>query len=115
LFNPGVKTLAKSKTDHIREFIAKNPTATGKQAAEALKKHGISAQYFYTIKSNLSKPKKRGKKKAAAKVVQRRVRKTTTDLNFDDLQAVAEFAGKIGGLDKLSDAVTALRKFQLAD
>lgn len=107
--------MAKSKTDHIREFIAKNPTATGKQAAEALKKYGISAQYFYTIKSNLAKPKKAGKKKKSAgrKKVQRPVRKATTSLSFDELSSVAEFASGFGGLDKLSDAITALRKFQM--
>ena len=102
--------MPKSKTDHIRDFLAKNPNASGKEAAEALKKYGISAQYFYTIKSNLSKPKggakagkkKRGRKSASGGVkVQRAVRRTSTDLSFDDVQSVATFAANFGGLDKL--------------
>ena len=109
--------MAKSKTDIIKEYLAANPGAKGKQAEADLKKHGITAQYFSVIKSSLSKgkkpAKKRVKKKAGKKKVVRRKIGTAVDISVDDLQAAAEFAAKFGGLDKLAAAVTALRQFQV--
>lgn len=105
--------MAKSKTDLIKEYLASNPEAKGKEAEAALKKHGITAQYFYVVKSNLSRGKKRVKKKAAKKKVVRRKVGSAIDVSVDELQAAAEFAAKFGGLDKLSAAVTALRQFQV--
>ncbi|MCR9198573.1 MAG: hypothetical protein NXI04_08020 [Planctomycetaceae bacterium] len=109
--------MAKSKTDIIKEYLAANPEAKGKDAAAALKKHGITAQYFYVIKSNLSKgkkpAKKRVKKKAAKKKVVRRKIGSAVEVSVEELQTAAEFAARFGGLDKLSAAITALRQFQV--
>lgn len=109
--------MAKTKTDIIKEYLAANPDAKGKEAEAALKKHGINAQYFYVIKSSLSKgkkpAKKRVKKKAAKKKVVRRKIGSATEVSVEDLQTAADFAAKFGGLDKLSSAVTALRQFQV--
>ena len=103
--------MAKSKTDLIRDYLAKNPKATGKQAADALKKHGISAQYFYTIKSNLSRRTKIGGAKSTK--VRRRRPGSGPATTVEELQAVADFAREIGGLEKLHQAVNALRQFQV--
>jgi len=106
--------MAKSKTDIIKEYLEKNPNAKGKEAEAALKKHGITAQYFYTIQSSLSNRKKRaGKKKAGRKVVRRKVRIGSPALSVEELQNVATFAAEFGGLDKLSAAITSLRQFQV--
>lgn len=110
--------MATSKTDIIREFLQTNPNATGRQAEDSLKKHGISAQYFYTVKSGLLKrqgaaKKKRGRKKAAGTTVRRKIRRASTPATLEELQSVADFAKNFGGLDKLSGAVDALRQFQI--
>lgn len=107
----------KSKTDIIRDYLADKPDATGSQAAEDLKKHGISAQYFYTIKSNLARRQKIGgaKTKTAAKSVRRRRPGAGPQATVEELQAVATFARDFGGLEKLSGAVAALRQFQMLD
>lgn len=110
--------MAPSKTDIIREFLAEHPNATGKEAEAALKKHGIKAQYFYTIKSNLLKrqggtKKKRAKKKAVGTTVRRKIRRTAPPPTLEDLQTVADFANEFGGLDKLSAAVETLWQFQM--
>lgn len=107
--------MAKSKTELIREFLEKNPTASGKEAEAALKKHGISAQYFYTIKSSLANRKKRAKKTPGRKVVRKKVRVGSPTLTVDELQEAASFAARFGGLDKLSAAITALRQFQVGE
>lgn len=107
--------MAKSKTDLIKEFLEKNPEAKGKEAEAALKKHGISAQYFYTIKSMLSNRKKRGNKKPAnKKVVRRRVGLPASDVTVEELQKVASIATEFGGLDKLAAAITTLKQMQLS-
>lgn len=115
--------MAKTKTALIAEFIEQNPNATGKEAAAALGKHGISAQYFYTIKSNLAKRdgkptggrKKKKKKVGGGKqVVRRKITASASDLSVEDLQSAATFAADFGGLDKLGAAVNALRQFQVS-
>lgn len=107
--------MAKSKTDIIKEYLEKNPNAKGKEAEAALKKHGINAQYFYTIKSSLTNRKKRAKKKAGRKVVRKKVRIGSPTLTVEELQNVASFAAQFGGLDKLSAAITSLRQFQVGE
>lgn len=112
--------MAKSKTDLIKEFLAKNPDAKGKEAEEALKKHGINAQYFYTIKSTLSRgkhatKKKRVKKKAGKKkVVRRKIGSAPVDVTVEELQKVATIAAEFGGLEKLSAAIKTLKQMQLS-
>lgn len=114
--------MAKTKTALIAEFIEQHPHATGKEAAAALGKHGISAQYFYTIKSNLAKREngdskpttKKKKKKGGKKVVRRKISSSASDLSVEELQSAASFAADFGGLDKLGAAVTALRQFQVS-
>lgn len=111
--------MAKSKTDLIKEFLAKNPNAKGKEAEEALKKHGINAQYFYTIKSTLSRgkgpAKKRVKKKAGKKkVVRRKIGSAPVNVTVEELQKVAGIAAEFGGLDKLSAAIHTLKQMQLS-
>lgn len=111
--------MAKSKTDLIKEFLAKNPDAKGKEAEEALKKHGINAQYFYTIKSSLSRgktaKKKRVKRKAGKKkVVRRRIGSNPVDVTVEELQKVATIAAEFGGLEKLSAAIKMLKQMQLS-
>lgn len=106
--------MATSRTDIIKEYLEKNPNATGKEAEAALRKHGINAQYFYTIKSSLSHRRKRGgRKKAGRKVVRKKVRIGSPVLSVEELQTVATFAAEFGGLDKLNAAITALRQFQV--
>ena len=100
----------KSKTDLIREFLAANPGATGKEAGAALKKHGISTQYFYTIKSNLARRQKIG---GAPKSVRRPRPVAGAQPTLQELQSVADFARDLGGLDKLNSAVSALRQVQM--
>lgn len=109
---------AKSKTAIIKEYLEKYPDAKGKQAEGALKKYDISAQYFYTIKSNLQKKEsgadgRKPRKKAAGKKVRRRIRRAAEAPTFEELQSVASFAKEFGGLDKLIGAAEALRQFQM--
>ena len=104
------KTDGKSKTDLIREFLAANPNATGKEAGEALNKHGISTQYFYTIKSNLARRQKIG---GVSRSVRRPLPGSGPQPTLQELQSVADFARDIGGLDKLNSAVSALRQVQM--
>jgi len=103
--------MAKSKTDIIKDYLANNPKASGKEAAEALKKHGITAQYFYVIKSKLAGPKKKAvKKKVAKKKSAKKVGKASQAVTLTD---VAELAKRAGGLDKLAEMVEQLKAFQV--
>lgn len=110
--------MAKSKTAIIKEYLQEHPDATGKTAEQDLKKFGINAQYFSSIKSTSQSgkkgtKKKRAKKKSLRSSVKRKIPRSAAAPSLEDLQTVAEFAIDFGGLEKLSAAVETLRRFQM--
>lgn len=96
------KSAKPGKAAIIRDYLAKNPSHTWKDAEEALKKHGITSAYFAMTKSN-AKKKAGPKKKAKA---------TTGTKKSASIDAVA-FARASGGIDKAIAALEELKKMQV--
>jgi len=116
-----------NKTQAIKDYLAKNPDAVPKAAAEELQKKGVdvSAQYVSVVKHKVKKeagiaaeqqaPKKpvvkkkvRRKKKAAPK------KKAASDqISLSALKEAKKLAERLGGIEQAKEAISALA--QLTD
>jgi hypothetical protein len=96
-----------NKTQVIKNFLAQNPGAMPKDLSDVLRAQGIdvSPGYVSTIKSNLSKKrKKRGpaKEAAAPKAVEH------ADVPFESLRKAKDMVRQLGGVAKAKEALNAL-------
>ena len=120
-----------SKTACIEELWLEYPSATADQIREMAAQYTIQVnnKFVRNVKYQLQKkgevpspkvmqPKKLRDRQARTRVVDRlaekkpvrtAVKNAIEDLTVDDIQTVAEIAAKIGGLDKLSLAIDAIK------
>lgn len=92
-----------SKTQLIKEALAKTPNASPIEVAESLKKSGVTAQYVSTVKFNMNK---KGKKAVAKKTV----RKAEQKFTLSELVKASRLAEELGGIDKAQELLNAIRK-----
>lgn len=120
-----------SKTKCLEELWLEYPSATPDQIREIAAQYAIQInnKFVRNVKYQLQKkgelpspkvmqPKKLRDRQARTRVVDRlaekkpvrtAVKNAIDDLTVDDIQTVAEIAAKIGGLDKLSLAIDAIK------
>lgn len=85
----------KTKTDYIREALAKWPELSTTEIAKKLEAHGISMAYVSSIKSmDAKKAKKKRRRQASPKSRSRRV------VSMTALRKAKEFAAEAGGLNQ---------------
>lgn len=83
-----------TKTQRIRDYVAKHPEKTAKEVAEALKEYEISAQYVY---STLYKSRMANQGGSNANTIER-------------LKAAKDFADLCGGMDNAIEILGALKE-----
>lgn len=86
------KVDGKSRAQHVRDYLAEHPDENWSKAEASLKKLGITSTMFSSVKSKIRRPPGKGGGR----------------VTVETLHEVKEFAAKIGGLNKLRDAVIAL-------
>lgn len=122
-----------NRTQAIKDYLAQNPDAMPKAAAEELQKQGVdvNAQHISTVKHTLKKetgtataqqaPKKRAskkkgrrKKKVAAKKKAAPKKKADDDkISLSALKEAKKLATTLGGIEEAKQAISALA--QLTD
>jgi hypothetical protein len=115
------KKAGKSGSQHIREYLAKNPTATPNQIIEALANKGVkvSSGLVSNVKYT-SGPTVKGKKKAAPKnAVQKWAPKKkaapkrgAAALTVEDLLEAKKLADELGGIAEARKALDTLEKLK---
>lgn len=113
--NRGVKLLmakkkraGKSKSQHIRDYLAANPGATPNQIKDGLAKQGVkvstglASNVKYTSGTGAKKKKKPG----------RRGRPKATPLSAQNLLDAKKLADDLGGIGEARKALDALEKLQ---
>lgn len=108
------KKRSTNKSQAIRDYLAKKPSATASEVVPELKKKGITVTpgLVSNIKST-SGPKRRRKKKAGKKkVVKRRRpgRRAAVTLSADDLMAAKQLADQLGGIQAARKALDTLER-----
>ena len=103
-----------SKSQAIRDYLAKNPNATASEVVPALAGKGIKVTpgLVSNVKST-SGPKRRRKKKAGRKkVVKRRRpgRRSAAELSAKDLIAAKQLADQLGGIGEARRALDTLER-----
>jgi hypothetical protein len=110
----------KSKSERVREYIAKHPEARNKEIAAALAKYSVSAADVGNVKTQLKK--KAGKNASPAKsqseakpsspsVAKKDVLIDAT-IGLDVLDAGIEFINKAGGLNEAQYALNVIRRIK---
>jgi hypothetical protein len=109
-----------SKSERVREYIAKHPEARNKDIAAALAKYSVSAADVGNVKTQLKK--KAGKNTSPAKsqsaakpssppVAKKDVLIDAT-IGLDVLDAGIEFINKAGGLNEAQYALNVIRRIK---
>lgn len=99
------KLVRGARSQAVRDYLAKNPTANVKTVVEELAKEGIkvSGALVGAIKYTKGKKAKRKRIKAAA---------VSEGLDLNQLIAVKRLVNELGGIERVKHALTALEKLQ---
>lgn len=110
-----------SKSQHIRDYLKEDPSASANQIVEALAQRGIkvspglASNVKYTS-GPTAKPKKRavGKKKAVRLAVGKKKAAPVSGkgLTADDLMEAKKLVAEVGGFDQARKALDALAALQ---
>lgn len=97
------KAVRGARSQAVREYLAKNPTAGVKVVVEELAKQGVnvSAALAGAIKYTKGKKAKRKRIRAAA---------ASEGLDIKQLVAVKKVVNELGGIEQVRDALAALAK-----
>jgi hypothetical protein len=103
-----------SKTDAVKAALEEGMTSPNEISAHVKKKHGldVTPAYVSTIKGNLKEKPVNGRKKPGPKPGQKKAvqAEASRGLSARDLGALADLAQRAGGLDKLEEYLSALRR-----
>ncbi len=124
------KKAAVNKSEAIRSYQAKNPSATAKEVVSALAMQGIAVreQLVYTVKSKIKGEKKAAKKAVVVKkkrvakkkrVVKKKAgrkkkvkRPSVSALSANDLFEAKKLVDKLGSLDGARKAIETLEQLR---
>ncbi len=103
-----------SKSESIRQFIAKHPSAKVKEIALGLKQQGVKASkgLISNVKYTSGKTVAKKKRRMRASVVHAAARRTSSELSVEQLLDVKKFADSIGGADMVRKALDTLEQLQ---
>ena len=106
-----VKKPAVSKTQLIKEALAKSPNASPVEIAERLKDSGVTAQYVSTVKFNMKKKTGTGvTKKTVKKPTKKRNNKAEATFTVSELVKASRMAAELGGVDRARELLNAISK-----
>ena len=98
----GKKVARGARSAAVREFVAKNPTATVKEVVEGIAKTGLNVSEGLV---NVLKYKKARKKRVIKNA-------STHGVDIKQLIAVKKLIDELGGMDQMRFAMTALEQLQ---
>jgi hypothetical protein len=106
------KRAGKSRSQHIREYLADHPTATPNQIVDALNAKGITASVG--LASNVKYTSGPGGKSRRKKVIRRKPgrKPSGTQLTVQQLVEVKRLAQELGGIEQARKALDALATLQ---
>jgi hypothetical protein len=97
-----------NKTQMIKQALSDTPEASPKEIAAALKKHGVTAGYVSSIKTQMNtKPKERRRPKGSTSKSVGRPATTT-----DSLDAAIKFIEQSGGLEAAKAAIEKIERIK---
>ena len=117
------KKAAVNKSAAIRDYLAKNPSATAREVVSALAKQGIRVKenFVYTVKSKTTVRKKTAKKKVVVKKKRLAKKRTTRKkvkrpsvsvLSANDLLEAKKLVDKLGSLAGARKAIEMLEQLR---